>query len=381
MATEAPHEGLPLHPVARAVAEARAREHGVSLSDYVSDLVLMSHRVGGAAENSPFGLWRGFASPAQPDFWRSGTAENVAPRGAPPGKLDEWGMSEASPSATVAPRTTPAVQLIAIFNDRIQGAALLLSAAFVEAAVRDFNPSTTYYRPPRGGNSTWYEQIVNASVTRSQEVKKALLHRWQPTPRAEQLALDAFVLLSELTPARSELLRLCRYDRSRAFAELAKHVELIADQFKLSAELYGEVEAGQPTRLSGEQHFAEISAGLLKKAGGGISLTEGAKLLGTTRQALHKRIKAGSALGMMMESKLVLPRMQFVPAEDGTVLVQGLADVLRLFYEANAGGWSALQFLIERDPNLGEPPIEALSRAEVEAVVNAARAYLGLDEG
>src|SRR5262249_52481148 len=155
-------------------------------------------------------------------------------------------------------------------------------------------------RPVHGRHSTWYEHIVSACVARSQEVKKALLHPWQPTPRAEQFALSAFVLLSELTPARIELLRLCRYDRSRAFAELAKHVELITDQFKLSAELYGEVEAGQPARLPGERHFAEISAALLEKAGGGISLTEGAKLLGTTRQALHKRIKIGSALGIMM---------------------------------------------------------------------------------
>jgi len=366
---EASHESPLLHPVARALAEARARENGVSLSDYLSDLVLTPHAAG-----APARPWRVAVPLAQFE-----TAENAGPRGAAFREADpfEWGAGETSLLTRVPSRPPPAVHLIATFNERIHCAALLLSAAFVEAAVPDFKPAPTHHRPLRGRSSTWYDHIVSACLSRAQEVKKALLHRWQPTPRAEHLALEAFVLLAELTPARSELLRLCRYDRPRAFAQLAKHLDLMTDQFKLSAELYGEVEAGQP----GEQDFAEISAALLKKAGGGMSLTEGARLLGTTRQALHKRIKAGSALGIMMGAKLVLPRVQFVRGEDKTVLMAGLGQVLNLFDETKAGGWSALQFLIEPDANLGEPPIQALSQARVEAVVNAARAYLGLDEG
>jgi hypothetical protein len=49
----------------------------------------------------------------------------------------------------------------------------------------------------------------------------------------------------------------------------------------------------------------------------------------------------------------------------------GLSKVVPLF--AEAGGWSALQFLIDADPNLGVTPIEALWANRVNAVVDAAR--------
>jgi hypothetical protein len=220
------------------------------------------------------------------------------------------------------------------------------------------------------------------SLERSREIRNALVHHWQPTPRAESLAISAFVLLSDLTPARTELLRLCRYDRPRAFTELAKHLELVTNQFELSAHLLAEIEAGdQPSVFAGDQRFVDSSAALLERSGGGVSLTEGAKLLGMTRQALHKRIKSGSALGMMHGPELVLPRVQFVSADGVTRLVGGLSEVVTLFDESRAGGWSALQFLVDPDPNLGDAPIRLLSRGDVAAVVSAARAYLSLDEG
>ena len=45
----------------------------------------------------------------------------------------------------------------------------------------------------------------------------------------------------------------------------------------------------------------------------------------------------------------------------------------RPLLEAKAGGWSALQFLLDPDPNLGLPPIEAPRAGDV--------SYLGLDDG
>ncbi len=84
---------------------------------------------------------------------------------------------------------------------------------------------------------------------------------------------------------------------------------------------------------------------------------------------------------MMQGTELVLPRVQFVTAGNRTRLIEGLSQVVTLFDEAQAGGWSALQFLIEPDPNLGGVPIRILSEGRVDAAVSAARAYLGLDEG
>ena len=105
----------------------------------------------------------------------------------------------------------------------------------------------------------------------------------------------------------------------------------------------------------------------------------GVVCLGVTRQALHKRIKAGTALGMMDGEELVLPKLQFVSSGEKVRLVKGLGEVISLF--ERSGGWSALQFLVEKDPNLAAAPIEALNAGKVEAVVAAARAYLSLDEG
>jgi hypothetical protein len=377
--TGEPLRGSPeLDPVVRAVAEARAREAGQSVSDYLTHLILTPHHGGLAGEATTvvpeLNLWK------RPSVFISssgglslyGSSEEDWSR--PPIGPTSWSATSAS--------ATPALQLVMVFNNRIHGAAVLMSAAFLEAAVSDFKvPITRRGTARHHSPSSWYEQVISTCVVRSLEVRNALVHRWQPTARAERLATDAFVLLTDLTPARTELLQLCRYDRPRAFTELAKHLELLTDQFRLSAHLLAEVEGKErPAALAGEQRFAEISAELLERAGGGMSLTNGAKLLGTTRQALHKRVKAGSALGMMQGTELVLPRLQFESADGRTHLIDGLSQIVRLFDESKAGRWSALQFLIEQDPNLGNAPIRFLSEGRVDDVVNAARAYLGFEE-
>jgi hypothetical protein len=189
------------------------------------------------------------------------------------------------------------------------------------------------------------------------------------------------VLLSDLTPARTELLRLCRYDRSRAFSELAKHIDLAADQFRLSANLLAEMEgASRQPELPSGQRFSGMSEALLHKAGGGISLTEGARLLGTSRQALHKRVKLGTALGVMRGSELTLPKFQFTGDSNSPKIIEGLGNIVKLFDKTKAGRWSALQFLIEKDPNLRDTPTHALTEGRVQDVVNAAMAYLDADE-
>jgi hypothetical protein len=186
--------------------------------------------------------------------------------------------------------------------------------------------------------------------------------------------------LCDLTPAGVELVKLCERDRTRAFTELAKHLQIITQQFELSANLLTEVEAVENGGgLTDEQRFAAVRAALLEKASGGLSLTDAAQSLGMTRQALHKRIKSGSALGMMDGNELVLPKAQWFDEKGSRKFLPGLTKVLRLFRPV--GEWSALQFLVDTDPNLATSPRAALMDGRIDEVLNAARAYLGMDEG
>jgi len=263
-------------------------------------------------------------------------------------------------------------------STRIESAALLLGTAFVEAGVRDFRPRRLrrIQIHDARGRFFWYSGLVEDCLARSREVRNALVHAWVPTPHAERLAGEAFSLLCELTPARTELQTLCSIDRARAFAALAGHLDAVILQVERSATLLGEVSAA--AMEDDDRAFAEIHDDLLRKANGGVSLTEAAALVGVTRQALHKQIKAGTVLGMMDGPRLVLPRAQFVPHEDRHTPAPGLGEVLKLF--AVAGPWAALQFLVEPDPNLADTPLRALVAGRTEAVLSAARAYLGEDE-
>ncbi|CUX65948.1 conserved hypothetical protein [Agrobacterium tumefaciens str. Kerr 14] len=357
-----------IDPVVRAAAELHAREAGQTLSQYLAGLVFnqpTAEDTEAWPEKSTGHQWRLSRHWADSEDFRHW---NMCVR--------ETLLSNVSAS--------PTLKLVFIFNSRLHSAALLMGAAFHEASVSDF-------KLPRHQRSSvhpvqkrrnWYSHIVDDCLARSREVRQALLHRWTPTPRAEQLAIDAFVLLTELTPARTELLRLCQYDRPRAFSELAKHIDLAADQFQLSADLLAEVEGGTSAiELSDEQRFDNISTALLDRSGGGVSLTEGARVLGTTRQALHKRVKLGSAFGLMHGSEIVLPKFQFVTIDNKTRLLDGLAKVTKLFDDSGAGRWSMLQFLIDTDPNLAGTPQRILAEGRVSDVVAAAKAYLGVDEG
>lgn len=383
MSAEQTSQETQIDPIVRAVVEARARDAGKGVSDYLADLLMITpthslqHFLASGAGDRP--------EPSDEPYGRYArylldTARDIRDRN----DVDHWSHLVSGPTPWLASEatTSPALRLVFVFNYRIQSAALLMSAAFEEAAVRDFD-----FAKARSGSRrsaairTWYSSIVHDVFDCSKQLRSALVHQWKPTPRAERLAIDAFVILSDLTPARNELLRLCRYDRPRAFSELARHVELAADQFRLSANLLEEVDgASRPQELPAEARFAEMSRLLLQRAGGGLSLTEAAKLLGTSRQALHKRVKTGSALGLMDGAELVFPKFQFVEEGDRTSIIEGLAKVIKLFDGSKAGRWSALQFLLEQDPNLAVPPIEALKAGELQKVGDAAAAYLDVDE-
>lgn len=122
--------------------------------------------------------------------------------------------------------------------------------------------------------------------------------------------------------------------------------------------------------------FATVRDALLKVAGGTYSRAEAAEMLGLTCQDVHRKIHEGRMLGMFLNDEIVVPGLQIL---DGHVL-PAIDRVAMTFQLAEAGAWSALQFLVEQDPNLGKRPIDALKVGEVEAVEHAARAYLNVDE-
>lgn len=393
MAISASRLGDELGPEALALAQTQASQAGVSLAEWVARLIADRSRERHSYE--PFGLrgpprvgWfpasgsTAIATSLRPNFdvdiWHANTSWLHAPHRSEP--LDVW-TSSTMAGLEVADgqgRISAVLRLVSDFHSRIDFAAVLLSTAFVEASVRDFAPRPLHRVRRRA--PTWFGEVVYRCLERSHEVRNALVHPWEPTPRAERLAVDAFVVLSELTPASTELIRLCQYNRPRAFSELSKHLEAVTEQFELSANLLAEVEAAAAKLPEpAAERLSSLQNGLLERAGGGLSLTEAAGVLSISRQAMHKRIKNGSALGMMLGSELVLPRAQFIDRDGKVGLIPNLYPILKLFNVA--GEWSALQFLLDPDPNLSDTPLHVLREGNADAVLNAARAYLDMDEG
>uniref|UniRef100_B0T690 DNA-binding protein n=1 Tax=Caulobacter sp. (strain K31) TaxID=366602 RepID=B0T690_CAUSK len=375
-----------MDPATRAFAEVRAREAGMSLAEWLGALVheraapqVPRRFYGGGgpiwAEGPGAGRSLAISMGARPASAYDMDVAHYMPILRYP-EIERGDLNRIFLDHEVHEVTRSALHMIALFPPRISHAAILLSAAFAEADVQIRLPP---YRPSghHKASGRWYHTLVDTCLHRSREVRNALMHEWTPSGRAELMWGDAFATLCDLTSARQELLVMFHHDRSRASVELAKHLDVATQQFELSANLLAEVDtsAAEPTE---QQRFTRLREALLERAGGGVSLTEGAKLLNVSRQALHKRIKAGTALGMMDGDELVLPRLQWVTKGDEVQFLPGLTDVVRQF--ERAGGWSALQFLLDHDPNLAKPPIQALREGSPEKVVAAARAYLGLDE-
>lgn len=284
---------------------------------------------------------------------------------------------------TMLERERSDVASLARFARRVDFAAFHLSIAFEKAGVRDFELSRprNIMKSSRGTNA-WYATLVNATFNRYRDLRNALVHHWTLSAEVEPLAFRAFVVLCDLTPAETQLRSLVSRDRPRAFHELARHLDIVADQLKAAVQLAADLELVEtddaPT--DDETRLDAVQTDILSKAGEPLSLTNAAARLGITRQALHKRIRSQSALGVMRGSELVVPAAQLVERDGKPRVVEGLGEVLALFDESGAGGWSALQFLTELDPLLKATPLDALKRGDKNAAVAAARGYLNIDE-
>lgn len=84
-----------------------------------------------------------------------------------------------------------------------------------------------------------------------------------------------------------------------------------------------------------------------------------------SRQAVAAKAARRRLLRVItLEGEHLYPIWQF----EGSRLVPGLAEVLAKFPEAVVDGWTLGAWLRSNDPGLGEPPLDALARGELQRV-------------
>lgn len=274
------------------------------------------------------------------------------------------------------------VASLARFSQRVDHATWYLFVAIDTRAYpkHRHKRGVTVRRSPK----SWYSELARQCFARWKSTRELLVADWSIPDSVEPLYRTAFWSLCELTPADSQLKSLFELDRFRACRELVRHVDAYADQLALATDLAEEMakDDSEAVQSEDEERRDAIQIALLERAGERLTLTEAAERLKITRQALHKKIKCGAALGLMIGETFVVPSAQFVTNESGTRIVASLKSVLNLFAKSGAGGWSALQYLIEPDPILGGAvPLDVLKVGDAAKVVASARSYLGLDEG
>jgi hypothetical protein len=296
------------------------------------------------------------------------------------GLIDMTSVRELEASLAALRTQGAALARLSSFQTKIDHAAAILSAAFAASSVADFRaaPRRVAVRPESLA-AHWHSSVVNECLHRYREVRNALVHRWTPTAEAELLASEAFRVLATLTLASDRLIEIHRDDPVRANVELTRLLDPIADEVAATARLY----VGKPEKsaIAKSDAAGKAQADVLAKAGGAWTLRQAAEAMDITRQAIHKRILKGTVIGVMCGKELAVPILQFEQIGVTSKATPGLGKITSLFRDAHAGDWSALQFLVDHDPNLNAKPIDLLKNRQVKRVEQAARAYLGLDEG
>jgi hypothetical protein len=100
-----------------------------------------------------------------------------------------------------------------------------------------------------------------------------------------------------------------------------------------------------------------------------LTAPEVAKLLGTSRQTPHDRLKNQTLLGILDRGAYRFPIWQF-DAEGTDGVIEGLSEVLRAL---KVSDWDKLSWLVHPNPILdGLTPVEALKKGKKEQVVEEA---------
>jgi len=229
------------------------------------------------------------------------------------------------------------------------------------------------HKQPASLTRHWYGRLLADSLKVLNEISIVLLD-YPASPPAARVNQDVFLILSDLTPKGHALRAIAKKDLKQAFSVLIAQLQPVCQHYIREATAV-DIQPAKPT-ASREQ---QVKAKILKQAGKAVGLKEAAREIGMTRQALHKRIHAGKALGMMKDDRIIVPTIQFVRKGDKKIIIPGLETVTKLFHDSKAGPWSALEFLIGVDPNLEAKPIAALKAGRLKQVEHAARAYLDMD--
>lgn len=140
---------------------------------------------------------------------------------------------------------------------------------------------------------------------------------------------------------------------------------------ELMASLTKETASGAELAALEASALADYFAHRQKLLAGSLSAPEVARLLNTSRQTPHDRVKSGSLLAEADRGGLRFPAWQFDPqGPDG--VVAGLPAVVRALAVPSL---SKINWLVRPNPYLeGRTPLEALRQGEVERVVETARA-------
>lgn len=286
-------------------------------------------------------------------------------------------------SYSLLERLRPDVASLARFAHRVEIATFHMCAAFEHAGVREFRIEIERRGARRNERTTWFAWLADTTFCRFRTLRRALTYEWTPPAEVEPLTYSAFHSLCDLTPASGHHLKQLFFSRrEKAIEALVGQLDLIAKLLEDAVGLAADTENALSDR-SAEEAAARLASGqaeILDRAGETLGLRAAAKRLGMSHQNLHKRIGTGSALGVVRGRELIVPSIQFVGSGEGVKIVPHLRRALRPFEEAGAGTWSALQYFVELDPALGAIPMDALKAGKVDAVVDAARAFLGLDE-
>lgn len=102
---------------------------------------------------------------------------------------------------------------------------------------------------------------------------------------------------------------------------------------------------------------------------GALTATQVAKLLGTSRQTPHDRMKSQTLLGILDNGVYRFPAWQFDPSgSDG--VIEGFPEVLRML---KVSDFAKLNWLMRANPFLDHlTPIEALKQGQKERVIEQA---------
>jgi hypothetical protein len=366
-------------PEAQNTLRALASRMGVTEQEALLDLIRMTGAQIEAASLQYLDAQRWLLHrPVLGEVGLGGALNQLNDRTAVLGYLSDIGMA----GSLNSPNThATALGHLSLFQTKVDCAAAILSTAFAASSVADFRaaPRRAAVRPESPA-AHWYTSVVNASLDRYREVRNALVHNWTPTEEAGRMASEAFYVLATLTHAADRLIEIHHVDPARAKLELTKLLDPIAEEVAATARLYAG-QSGSAVTVAQQDAAAAVQADVLAKAGGVWTLRQTAEAMDISRQAIHKRIVKGTLIGIMRGKELAVPMAQFEQTGVISKATPGLGKIVALFREAQAGDWSALQFLVEHDPNLNAKPIDVLKARQARRVEQAARAYLGLDEG